>query len=92
MTIEYQQTDSGGRYTTTVEGHTGYISYLRSGPNLITVDHTKVPDELRGRGIGQALAKHIVEEARKSGWKIVPLCPFFKAQSERHPDWEDVIA
>jgi predicted GNAT family acetyltransferase len=31
-----------------------------------------------------------VSEARKGGWKIIPLCPFMKAQMDRHPDWNDV--
>jgi predicted GNAT family acetyltransferase len=32
-----------------------------------------------------------VEEARKGGWKIMPLCPFFRAQAMRHADWRDVV-
>jgi predicted GNAT family acetyltransferase len=32
-----------------------------------------------------------VEAARTGGWKIIPLCPFFKAQAQRHPEWKDVV-
>ncbi len=28
---------------------------------------------MRGTGAGQALAAHAVAEARKGGWKIIPL-------------------
>jgi len=46
---------------------------------------------MRGRGIAAALAEHLVTEARAKGQRIVPLCPFVRSQSLRHPDWADVI-
>jgi uncharacterized protein len=67
------------------------MTYSRASPHLIIIDHTGVPDGLRGKGVGQALAEHAVEEARKGGWKVIPLCPFFKSQIERHPDWQDIV-
>ncbi|MBZ7923147.1 N-acetyltransferase [Ensifer adhaerens] len=91
MEIVLEETGSHGRYSTVVEGHTGEMTYSRTSPQLIIVDHTLVPDALRGKGVGQALAKHAIEEARKGGWKIIPLCPFMKAQAMRHPEWQDVI-
>ena len=33
-----------------------------------------------------------VAEARAQGFRIVPLCPFLRAQFERHhPEWADVM-
>lgn len=91
MRIDEEKTGAKGRYTATIDGHTGEMTYSRSSPQLVIVDHTFVPDELRGKGVGQALARHAVEEARQGGWKIIPLCPFMRAQAMRHPDWQDVI-
>lgn len=91
MDINNQETGSHGRYSTTINGHTGEMTYSRASPQLIIIDHTGVVDELRGKGVGQALAQHAVDEARKGGWKIIPLCPFMRAQSQRHPEWRDVI-
>lgn len=92
MDIREETTASGGRYAATVEGHEAEMTYSRASPQLIIIDHTGVPDALRGKGVGQALAVHAVEEARSGGWKIFPLCPFFKAQLNRHPEWNDVIS
>ena len=92
MEIIHQELKSGGRYVATVEGNEAELSYSRASPRLIIVDHTGVPDALRGKGVGQALALHTIEEARRGGWKIMPLCPFFRAQVERHPEWRDVIS
>ncbi len=91
MDIAHQESTSGGRYVADIDGHEAEITYSRTSPVLIIVDHTAVSDALRGKGVGQALALHIVEEARRGGWKIIPLCPFFRAQVERHPEWKDVI-
>ncbi len=91
MDIENQGTAAGGRYVATGEGHEAEMTYSRTSPTLNVIDHTGVPDALRGRGVGQALARHAVEEARRGGWKIIPLCPFFKAQAQRHEEWRDVV-
>lgn len=91
MEIAQEETNAKGRYTATLDGHTGEMTYSRSSPRLVIVDHTFVPDALRGRGVGQALALYAVEEARKGGWKIIPLCPFMRAQTTRHTEWRDVI-
>jgi predicted GNAT family acetyltransferase len=92
MDIKSSETGSKGRYVVSLDGYEGEMTYSRRSPTLIILDHTGVADELRGRGVGQALAEHVVEEARKGGWKVIPLCPFFKAQVARHPEWADVIA
>ncbi|MCF6367654.1 GNAT family N-acetyltransferase [Rhizobium halophilum] len=92
MEIEHQQSTSGGRYVAVLDGHEAELTYSRTSPTLIIVDHTGVPDVLRGRGVGQALAARAVEDARLHGWKIIPLCPFVKSQARRHADWQDVIS
>ena len=91
MKITEEANTSGGRYVAELEGHQAEMTYSRTSPKLIIIDHTGVPDALRGKGVGQALALHAVEAARTGGWKIIPLCPFFKAQALRHDEWRDVI-
>ncbi len=91
MKITNEENASGGRYVAELEGHQAEMTYSRTTPTLIIIDHTGVPDALRGKGVGQALALHAVEAARTGGWKIIPLCPFFKAQALRHDEWRDVI-
>lgn len=90
--ITREEGDSKGRYSVTVDGHEAEMTYSRAGATTIIIDHTGVPDALRGRGVGQALVRRGVEDARAEGRKIVPLCPFAKAQIARHPDWQDVLS
>jgi uncharacterized protein len=92
MDIRSEETGSKGRYSTIVEGHEAEMTYSRTSEKLVIVDHTGVPDALRGKGVGQALAAHAVTAAREGGWRIMPLCPFFRAQAVRHKDeWQDVV-
>ncbi|MEM8773016.1 MAG: GNAT family N-acetyltransferase [Pseudomonadota bacterium] len=93
MSIDLEDAETKGRYVAHIEGssETGELTFSKTGSTLIIVDHTEVPDSLRGKGVGLALAKRAVEDARKNKVKIVPLCPFFKATAQRHPDWSDVV-
>ena len=91
MDIRTEDHGAKGRYVAVVDGHEGEMTYSRTSPQRIIIDHTGVPDALRGKGVGQALAAHAVETARTGGWKIIPLCPFMRAQAMRHKEWHDVI-
>lgn len=68
------------------------MTYSRASPVLLIIDHTVVPDTLRGRGVGQALVLRAVEDARRENFRIIPLCPFAKAQFDRHAEWRDVLS
>jgi uncharacterized protein len=83
---------TGGRYVTVIDGHMAEMTYSKAGTSRIIIDHTSVPDALRGKGAGQALVKRAVEDARADGIRIIPLCPFAKAQIEKHAEWQDVLA
>jgi hypothetical protein len=91
--IEHEETGSKGRYVAHVAGseEVAELTYSRVSAMLVIVDHTGVPDSLRGRGLGAKLAERVVIEARQHGFRIIPLYPFFKAQAARHPDWADVV-
>ena len=89
--ISREEGDSKGRYSAVVDGQEAEMTYTRSGESTIIIDHTGVPDALRGRGIGQALVQRGVEDARAEGKTIIPLCPFAKAQIARRPEWQDVL-
>jgi len=89
LDVKREDGATGGRYLVTLEGHTAEMTYSKAGATRIIIDHTGV---LRGKGAGQALVKRAVEDARAAGIKIIPLCPFAKAQIEKHPEWQDVLA
>lgn len=90
--IRKEETESGGRYVVTVDGYEAEMTFSKAGATRIIIDHTGVPRELGGRGVGLALVERGVLDARAAGIKIIPLCPYAKAQIEKHPEWQDVLA
>lgn len=92
--ITLEDNGSKARYVLRPEGESeeAELTFSRASDTLVIVDHTGVPDSFRGRGYGKLLAERVVADAREKGFRIVPLCPFFKAQAARNPDWADVIA
>lgn len=93
VTITRGEDGTKGRYEARVEGKDGIgeLTYSRMSPTRIIADHTGVDDSLRGTGIGKALVERLVADARNEGFTIVPLCPFVRAQYQRHPEWSDVM-
>lgn len=89
--VEREDGPSKGRYRLVVDGVEAEMTYSRAGEGLIIIDHTEVPAALRGRKVGERLVRQAIEDARRDGVAILPLCPFAKAQIERHPEWQDVL-
>jgi hypothetical protein len=52
----------------------------------LVVDGTVVDKEMRGQHIGKKLIEAMVHHARTNHYKVVPVCPYVKAQFEKHPD------
>lgn len=91
--IDINREDSpvGGRYVAVVHGEEAEMTYSRAGTSRIIIDHTGVPDSMRGMGVGKQLVAAAVKDARAEGFKIIPLCPFAKATLEKHSEWHDVV-
>ncbi|MGB3899204.1 MAG: GNAT family N-acetyltransferase [Mesorhizobium sp.] len=82
-----------GRYVARIDGVEGEaeITFTKRGSNLISADHTGAPETMRGTGAAAALVSFMVEDARKNGFRIMPICPYVRAQYRKHPDWQDVM-
>ncbi|HMQ41063.1 MAG TPA: GNAT family N-acetyltransferase [Paracoccus sp. (in: a-proteobacteria)] len=78
-----------GRYVARLAGidAEGEITFTHRGPGVISADHTGVPEAMAGQGVAKALLDHMLEDARQGGFRIVPVCPFIRAQYARHPEW-----
>ena len=90
--IALEETASKGRYVFRNDaGHEAELIYSRAGAGLVIIEHTEVPGAFRGQGVGLSLVTRAVAEAREAGKQILPLCPFARAQFDRHPEWSDVL-
>lgn len=68
----------------------GYTEYRRhDGTIMLAI--TVVPEELQNKGIGTALARFAIAEARKAGKRIEPVDPFIAGWLERHPEHAEMM-
>jgi predicted GNAT family acetyltransferase len=67
------------------------IANYRRDDRAITIMHTEVPRAVEGRGFGSALVKGMLDEIRREGRKVVPLCSFVRAYINRHPEYHDLM-
>lgn len=78
------------QYELPVEDDVAVVTYNLSAPNLM-ITETLVPERLEGRGIASRLAKHVLADARARELLILPVCPFFAAYLQKHPEHADVV-
>jgi predicted GNAT family acetyltransferase len=63
LTVTHEQSVSKGRDLVRLEGSEAEMTYTPTGEYLMIIDHTSVPEALRGRGLGEILVQHAVDDA-----------------------------
>ena len=91
-TIQHQEQDSKGAfYVEQGSQRIAEMTYSRTNPTLIIIDHTHVDERLKGQGAGRQLLDALVAWARETKTRVVALCPFAKAQFDKDPSIRDVL-
>jgi predicted GNAT family acetyltransferase len=70
------------RFELTVDGYTGFLAYERS-PAALTLLHTEVPPQIRGRHLADRLVDAGVSAARAAGLQLIVVCPFAREYLRR---------
>ncbi|MEW5991802.1 MAG: GNAT family N-acetyltransferase [Chloroflexota bacterium] len=79
------------RYEARLDGElAGILEYRLAGTRRILL-HTEVLEAHGGRGIGGALASHVLEAARSAGTRVTVKCPFVRSWLQRHPEYADLV-
>ena len=79
------------RYEIVVDGEVaGFVQYNMRGGRLILV-HTEVDDARAGHGLAGKLVAAALDDIRKRGLRIVPVCPFVEGYIQRHPEYDDLV-
>lgn len=92
MDITVTPAPAASRYEIRADGElVGFTNFLvRAGdPEVLVFTHTEVQRE--GEGLGSALVRAALDDARGRPARVVPQCPFVAAFIERHPDYADLV-
>jgi len=91
MTVEVTDAPGQDRYEARIDGElVGFAEYRRHDGS-ITFTHTDVDEAAQGLGVGAALARHSLDEARAGGRRVHLVCPFYAGWVERHPEYADLV-
>ncbi|WP_268036502.1 GNAT family N-acetyltransferase [Algoriphagus sp. PAP.12] len=89
--IEQEENGRKGRFVLYEDGKfAGEMTYTWAGTNKFIIDHTGIEDGFNGKGYGKMLVMKAVDLAREKGVKILPLCPFAKAEFDKNKSIADV--
>ena len=82
---------TSGRYVVSLDGvDAGFSVYgLRDG--IVTFRHPEVDPSFEGKGLGSALARWALDDARARGLQVKALCPFIASYLKRHPEYQDIV-
>jgi hypothetical protein len=89
--VQVTDNEGAGRFEAHTPEGLAELTYDRRDGKLFLL-HTGVPEEMEGRGVGGALVRAALEQARERGHKVVPYCSFAQAYAARHPEYADVVA
>lgn len=66
------------------------ITYKPVDEETVEADRVYVDESMRGGGVAEQLVDYLVEEMKKEGKKIIPVCPYvvvlFKRKKEKYAD------
>lgn len=85
-----RQNADRNRYELDVDGGHA-LAFYRLADGVMTFTHTEVPADLRGRGIGSAMMRGVLEDVRAQGLKVVAGCPFVADYIDRHPEFANLL-
>jgi uncharacterized protein len=83
--------EAAQRFDATLNGaFAGSIEYAVKYGRIALI-HTEVKPEFEGKGVGGALVRFAIAEARRRGLRVIPTCPFVRSYVDSHPETHDVV-
>lgn len=79
------------RYELEMNGHTAYADYKVEG-GVLHIKYVFAPEELRGTGAAGKLMQEVMDNARNSGLKVIPICGYAAAWIRKNKTFNDILA
>jgi predicted GNAT family acetyltransferase len=89
--IEIRDNRDRFRYEIVVDGVVaGFLQYSVRGGRMV-LSHTEVPDAYGGKGLATQLVLGALDDIRRRGLRIVPVCHFVERFVARNPEYDDLV-
>lgn len=78
------------KFYVVVDNLESHLEYVRRN-NVLNLNHTYVPNTLRGKGIAGKIVKVALTYAEENNLKIIPSCSYVVAYIQRHKEYEYLV-
>ncbi|MGW2412590.1 GNAT family N-acetyltransferase [Streptomyces tubercidicus] len=85
-----ERADAMNRYEILVEGKRAGLTAYRDRGEQRVFHHTEIDDAFAGQGLASRLVREALTDVRKSGKRIVPVCPYVAKFLKRHEEFADI--
>ena len=73
------------------QGYEAELAYSRPADDVIDFTHTFVAEELRGKGIGEQLARTALDFARDQHLRVRTSCSFMRGFVAQHAEYQELL-
>lgn len=73
-----------------VDGLESHLQYVQN-KNVLNLNHTYVPNTLRGKGIAAKLVEAVLAYVKENNLKIIPSCSYVAEYVRRHKEHESLL-
>ncbi|GAA4905349.1 GNAT family N-acetyltransferase [Streptomonospora salina] len=91
MDIEVTDVPDRKRYEARTGGEVAGFAEYQTTDELVVFTHTEVDSAYEGYGVGGALVRGALDDVRRRGLAVLPVCPFVKGWIQRHRDYADLV-
>lgn len=92
MSVTVEDNPLVSRYQARINGALAGVSEYDLADDTIVFLHTVVAQKYEGQGVGGAIARYALDDARARGLRVRALCPFIRGWMERHPEYSDLVS
>jgi predicted GNAT family acetyltransferase len=89
--VQVSNNEGRSRYIATLDGESAGIAAYERSSDTIVFTHTVVDEDMEGHGIGSALIRYALDDARDQDLTVVPQCEFVAAFIDEHPEYQDLV-
>ena len=83
--------EAENQFELVLEDGKALVEYILIGDKISLV-HTEVPQEYRGKNIASTLTKKVLEYAKSKNYTVVPSCPFIAKYIDNHPEYHSLLS
>lgn len=88
--IRVRDNPTARQYEVTIDDEVALVAYSLDG-DTVTFTHTEVPTRFEGQGVGGAIVRFALDDARRRALRVIPMCPFVRAWLKRHAEYLDIV-